>query len=204
MALNCPRVEAGLRPVGGCGFPVDPVLEAGAAPVFWRAEIAPAVVVRLAPVPGEGRHALSLVGAEAVQRIAEDGLHLRLTGGPQLVLPVGADLSSSMAAVLALDDHFPVQLAAAQRLYLGLRSGVWPAERLPPTRRSRLNRILRALDGRDAGASYRDIAEHVLGVRIAESAAWRTSSAREVAIRLCRAGARLVRGGYLALLRRRP
>ncbi len=192
-----------MRPVGACGFPVDAALDASEAPVFWRPEIAPAVVVRLAPAPPEGLRGLSLAGVKLDQRTAEDGLFLRLALGPQLVLPAGADLTTPMAAVLTMDEHFSVRSAAAFRLYATLKSGAQPSNRLSTERRRRLRRMLRALDGREGGASYRDIAEHVLGERIADSATWRRSSARDVAIRLCRVGERLVRGGYLALLRRR-
>lgn len=193
-----------MRPAGGCGFAVDPALDAVQAPVFWRPEIAPAVVVRLAPAPSDSPLAMSLAGFDAERRSAEDGLHLRLAVGPQILLPADADPASPMAAVLPLDDRFLLRSAAAQRLYRTLRSGSPPADRLSVTSRARLRRILRAIDARAAGAHYREVAEHILGVRVTDSATWRASSARDVAIRLCRAGARLVRGGYLALLRRRP
>jgi hypothetical protein len=157
----------------------------------------------LEPAPPESQHALSLEGFEAERRTAEDGLFLRLALGPQLILPAGADLTAPMAAILPLDEHFAVRSAAAIRLYATLKSGAPPSTRLSAERRRRFKRMLRALDGREDGASYRDIAEQVLGARIADSATWRRSSARDVAIRLCRIGARLVRGGYLALLRRR-
>jgi hypothetical protein len=62
--------------------------------------------------------------------------------------------------------------------------------------------MLRALDGRATAASYREIARDVLGAMV-DPSSWRTSSARDVAIRLCRAGRRLAEGGYLMLLRRR-
>jgi hypothetical protein len=183
---------------------VDAALDATDAPVFWRPEIAPAVVVPLVPAPPDSPYALSLAGFEGELRTAEEGVFLRLALGPQLILPVGADLTAPMAAVLPLDEHFAVRGAAAIRLYATLRSGIPPSNRLSAERRRRLKCMLRALDGREDGASYRDIAEHILGVRIADSATWRRSSARDVAVRLCRIGARLVRDGYLALLRRRP
>jgi hypothetical protein len=63
--------------------------------------------------------------------------------------------------------------------------------------------MLRALDGRAAEASYREVADVVLGERFEDSMSWRTSSARDVAIRLCRGAAKLMREGYLTLLRRR-
>ncbi len=193
-----------MRPIGACGFPADPALDASEAPVFWRPEIAPAVVVRLAPAPADSPRAVSLIAVAAGQREAEDGLHLRLALGPQLFLPVGVDLAAPTAAVLPLDERFSVRLAAAARLYRSLMSGAQSPDGLRAQRRFRLKRMLRALDGRGAGASYREIAQHVVGADVTDSAAWRTAPARDVVIRLCRAATRLMRGGYLALLRRRP
>jgi len=193
-----------LRPIGACGFPADPALAAAQTPVFWRPEIAPAVVVRLSPAPADSPNSLRLIGLIAERRLAEDGLHLRLALGPQLFLPAGADPAAPMAAVLALDEDFAVRLAAAARLHASLKSGARAAVRLPAHRRLRFKRMLRALDGRGAAASYRDIAQHILGEDVTDSSAWRTAPARDVAIRLCRAATRLMRGGYLALLCRRP
>jgi hypothetical protein len=144
-----------------------------------------------------------LIGLAAERRMAQDGLHLRLALGPQLLLPAGADPAAPMAVVLPLDEDFAVHLAAAARLHAGLKSGARSADRPPANRRLRFKRMLRALDGRGAGASYRDIAVQILGADVTDSSAWRTAPARDVAIRLCRAATRLMRGGYLTLLRRR-
>jgi hypothetical protein len=182
---------------------VDPALAATEAPVFWRPEVASAVVVRLAPAPADSPNALRLIGLAAERRAAPEGLHLRLFLGPQLFLPAGADPAAPMAAVLPLDEDFAVHLAAAARLHAGLKSGARSADRPPANRRLRFKRMLRALDGRGAGASYRDIAVQILGADVTDSSAWRTAPARDVAIRLCRAATRLMRGGYLTLLRRR-
>ena len=192
-----------MRPIGACGFPADPARAASEAPVFWRPEIAPAVVVRLAPSPADRLHAFRLIGLAAERRLAEDGLHLHLALGAQLFLPAGADPTVPMAAVLPLDEDFTVRLAAAARLHASLKSGARTTVRLPAIRHLRFKRMLRALDGREAAASYRDIAQHILDADVSDSSAWRTSPARDVAIRLCRAATRLMRGGYLALLRRR-
>jgi hypothetical protein len=193
-----------LRPIGACGFPADPALAATEAPVFWRPEIAPAVVVPLAPASAASPNSLRLIGLTAERRMVEEGLHMRLALGPQLFLLAGADPAAPMAAVLPLDEDFAVRLAAAARLHASLKSGARLAVRLPAHRRRRFKLMLRALDGRGAGASYRDVAQHVLGADVTDSAAWRTAPARDVAIRICRAAARQMRGGYLALLRRRP
>ncbi|MGH7025573.1 MAG: DUF2285 domain-containing protein [Caulobacteraceae bacterium] len=192
-----------MRPAGACGFPADPRLAARVAPVYWRPEIAPAVVVRLAPAGPDAGRSLSLTDLDGRWRSADDGLHLKLAGGPQLLIEPGAGPDQALAAILPLDEHFAVRLAAVKALHEALKGGAAGAGRLTRQGRRRLKNMLRAIDGRGAGASYRDIAEHLLSVRVVDSATWRSSAARDVAIRLCRGGARLIRGGYLALLRKR-
>jgi len=198
-----PGREAGFRPDGGCGFPIDPAKEAREAEVFWRPEIAPAVVVQLMPAATGAAASLQLVGLATAARAADDGVHLRLPGGLQIQLMAGAEAAVALAAILPLDDDFAARVAAADALYRLLTSGTHPSDTLSPQRRRRLKRMLRALDGQQSGANYRDIAQHVLGETIADSAAWRTSAVRDVAIRLCRGAIRLARSGYLALLRKR-
>lgn len=77
----------------------------------------------------------------------------------------------------------------------------------PASRILRRIAILRALDGRLAGASYRAVADMLLGAEALTPAAWKTGSVRGRAIRLVAAGRRLMDGGYRDLLkppRRRP
>ena len=136
-------------------------------------------------------------------RAADDGVHLRLQGGLQVLLTIGAEATVALAAVLPLDDDFAVRLVAAEALHRLLTAGARPPDPLSSQRRRRLKRMLRALDGHRSGASYRDVAEHVLGETLGDSSAWRTSAVRDVAIRLCRGAIRLMRGGYLSLLRKR-
>lgn len=136
-------------------------------------------------------------------RSADEGVYLLLRSGLQVLLSPGADLTGPLAAILPLDADFPARLAAIDALHRLLTSASPPADPLSLQRRRRLKRMLRALDGRAAGATYREVAGHVLGETFTDSSAWRTSAVRDVAIRLCRGAARLVRGGYLALLRKK-
>lgn len=146
---------------------------------------------------------MQLSGLVAETRSADEGVYLQLWGGLQVLLSPGADITGQLAAILPLDADFPARLAAAEALHRLLTSASPPADPLSFQRRRRLKRMLRALDGRAAGATYREIAAQVLGETITDSPAWRTSAVRDVAIRLCRGAARLVRGGYLALLRKK-
>lgn len=66
--------------------------------------------------------------------------------------------------------------------------------------------VLRALDGWLAGASYRALAQGLLGPEAPTPSAWKTSSRRGQIIRLVATGRRLMSGGYRDLLKppRRP
>lgn len=146
---------------------------------------------------------MQLSGFTAEARSAEEGVHLLLRGGLQVLLSPGIDTTGPLAAILPLDGDFPARLAAADALHRLLTSASSPSDPLSFQRRRRLKRMLRALDGRAAGATYREVTGHVLGEAFTDSSAWRTSAVRDVAIRLCRGAVRLVRGGYLALLRKK-
>lgn len=61
--------------------------------------------------------------------------------------------------------------------------------------------ILRALDGWLAGASYRTLAEGLLGTEALPASAWKTSSRRGQVIRLVATDRRLMNGGYRELLK---
>lgn len=74
--------------------------------------------------------------------------------------------------------------------------------REPCTRRiDRLVAALRALDGRQAGASYQAIAEALFDAERVSADPWKTSSLRDSVIRMARSGFAMMRGGYRRLLR---
>ncbi|MCK1325372.1 Flp pilus assembly complex ATPase component TadA [Bradyrhizobium sp. 156] len=66
----------------------------------------------------------------------------------------------------------------------------------------RLILALRAVDGSLEGNSYREIAQGLFGKHRIPDRGWKTDHLRSRTIRLVRAGLRLMRGGYRALLRR--
>jgi len=63
--------------------------------------------------------------------------------------------------------------------------------------------VLRALDGRNEGQSYRAIAEGIFGKKQIPERAWKTHDLRNRTIRLVKRGLALMRGGYRELLRSR-
>lgn len=102
------------------------------------------------------------------------------------VVPLGDDVSQGAAAALQFWRHL-MGAAAAQGCTLD--------ERL-----RRAQRSLRALDGRASGASYRELAEQIFGERRLEQEAWKTSSIRDVTIRLVRSGKALMERDYVRLI----
>lgn len=112
--------------------------------------------------------------------------------------------SAPVAVIIPFDADFTRRAGASLRLRnrLAGRLHIRPPERLTRQRRQRLALTLRALDGRLAHASYRVIAQILFGrARLPAGAAWKTHDLRDRTIRLARNGLKLMRGGYLELLR---
>jgi len=125
-------------------------------------------------------------------------------GWLRLTLIDGASVSEPAAVIVPLDANFPARAAAAARLWRAAMRR--PSGRSPDPinsqRRQRLALILRALDAHQCGETYRDIARALFGVtRVPRGSAWKTHDVRDRTIRLVRTGVRLMRGGYLDLLR---
>lgn len=191
---------------GGSPFAADPALSAAEQPIFWRPEVHPrTIVLALAPAPTPQTIVFepSRWGGHYVERSAHDGLHALLTCGPvqyrlwspgplpsgapvACVIPFGGDVSQGAAAALQFWRHL-MGAAVAQGCTLDERM-------------RRAQRSLRALDGHASGASYREVAEQIFGESRVEQEAWKTSSIRDVTIRLVRSGMSLMRGDYVRLL----
>jgi hypothetical protein len=113
------------------------------------------------------------------------------------------EIDTPLAAVIPLDANFAARGDAALRLWRLLTGQPHrPADPLTRLQRQQLVFALRALDGHLAGATYREIAEVLFGeTRVPTGSSWKTHDLRGRTIRLVRAGLRLMRGGYLDLLR---
>lgn len=135
-------------------------------------------------------------------RRAGDGLHGTLGTPPVPVWFVhGTSSADPLGALIPFDDHLPQRLAGALCLWYALHGRAMPEHGPSSHRRSRLVLGLRALDGRDAGASYRDLAAGLFGAaRVPTGAAWKTHDLRSRTMRLVADAIRLRDGGYLALL----
>ena len=121
-----------------------------------------------------------------------------------VVLVNAARADTPAAVVIPLDASFAARAEAAARLWriaTGRPSRSTP-DRLTQHQRRRLALTLRALDGRVAAETYRDIARVLFGsTRVPAGRAWKTHDLRDRTIRLVRTGVHLMRGGYLDLLR---
>ena len=185
----------------GLRFPVDPQLSAENADVFWRAEIAPGIVL---PIIGDGHQAAKRLQEKQIAggpRQADDGVHLRLVAGLQLLVQRATPPPGPVLVVLSLDQDFGVRVRAVEALDRVVRGRAAPKSRLTMAQRARLARSLVALDGAERHESYRDIARSVFGHDRVDRETWRTASIRDATIRLVRSGRNLMRGGYLKLLR---
>jgi hypothetical protein len=190
---------------GGCDFAADPDLRADRAPIVWLPHLNPTTVI-VAPAPDEFIDASSISElTPAFSRRTAKGEHWLLGQGGD-ALPValidGADTTRPAAIIIPLDGNVPIRIEAVLCLLNAMTRGApgRAPDSLTAQRRSRLGLILRGLDGRLAGCSYRAIAEVLFG-RAPAGADWRSHDLRGRTIRLCRRGLDLMRGEYLNLLR---
>jgi hypothetical protein len=106
------------------------------------------------------------------------------------------------AVMLPLDRLFEVRARSAVRLWRalsGLAADNDPAA-FSKQRQDRLLDALRALDGRQAGASYRQIADVLFGRLPVASSSWKTHSQRDRVVRIVRLGEDMMGGDYRRLL----
>jgi hypothetical protein len=192
---------------GDYAFPFDPQLQADTAPLVWLPQLDPATVLLVPGTePFSGSRSLRSL-TPILTRQANDGEHWIITdseGRIPLLLMGDIESDTPVAVVSPLDSNFIARSDAAARLWrllTGQRYGrrVDPLTRL---QRQQLILALRALDGHLAGATYREIAEVLFGTaHIPTGSSWRTHDLRGRTIRLVRMGLKLMRGGYLDLLR---
>jgi hypothetical protein len=106
------------------------------------------------------------------------------------------------ALLLPFDRFFEIRAKFAIRMWRSLSNlspGISPTA-LSPQRRDRLVVALRALDGRQEGASYREIADALFGRRPISSSSWKSHSLRDRTIRAVKLGTDLMQGNYRMLL----
>jgi hypothetical protein len=198
------------RGAGGCPFATAP--DDLSEPVAWRPELTAVTVIldaapdgfeRAAPVDPLAFGALlaDVAGIEGRHVIVSDaaGEHRLWLRHPEPGRP--------LAAVIPLDKDFITRMASLLRFHrrlFGRAAGPlprgWP---LTAYKLARLDLMLRALDLRDGGATYRQIAVE-LGrddaTRLSASD-WKMSASRSFVVRLVRDGIAMMNGDYRKLLR---
>lgn len=181
------------------------------ATVIWQPQLT-AVTVILDSVP-EGFDGMAIdpltLGGLLLNRAGGDGRHVVVAdaAGEHRLWLRNATPGQPLAAIVPLDQDFVTRIASLlrfHRILFGQSAGPlprgWP---LTAYRRTRLGLMLRALDLRLAGATYRDIAI-ALGKSEADrlpATEWKTSAARSFVYRLVRDATRLMNGDYRKLLR---
>lgn len=197
-----------MRGAGGYDFAARPSRTCLDEPVFWTPESHSGVVFLVDVPPGLPRRrnpsdALATSGARA----GSDGISLHHPAEMhdiQVLIIAGSSSVNPLAAVVPLDDDGLDRIEAIEQLWRALHQRhAAPRFHLTHQQRHRLREMLRAVDGRADGASYREIAEVLFGTARVSSDPWKTSPLRDRTYRLVRSGARMIGGGYRSLLRHR-
>lgn len=184
--------------VGGYDF--SPNMDASS--VLWTMPTFPKTIC-LALLPGEissvqfcppaavSEPFCAMTAGERILSLSGTKFHIKVLepGGQQL------------AIVLPVDQLLDIRVASTLRFWRIL-SGKADIRKniLPLTQRKRLQLTLRALDGRQQGACYRDIAAVLFGLGDAGGSAWKSHDLRDRTIRLVRLGTEMMNGGYRHLL----
>ena len=197
---------------GGFVFACDPKLASAAAPVIWRPELVPhSVILASAPTSFEDVHRLvsSDLAGQLIAYDGRDGRHVILQDlqGAHRVWLRDVQAGAGMAAIIPLDESVLLRVAGLlrlQRRFAGKSPGPVPRGwDLTARLRQRLILMVRALDGHQAQASYREIALALYGPAAVVRYPWKTSSIRGQTIRLVKDAIVTMEGGYLKLLRGR-
>ena len=196
---------------GGCDFAADPDQPADRAPAFWLPELLPdAFQLQAAPTDSDDPTTMSvdlthLPGLDIRASVdgAWHGLWRLADAAHQFwMVDTPATVMASYFVVLPLDALFELRSEAVLRFWRTLAGrpvGERPHD-LPPQTRDRHILILRAIDGRRDGASYRQIAETLLGFH-GNKAVWEADPRKNQTRRLVADGLRYMHGGYRDLLR---
>lgn len=137
-------------------------------------------------------------------RAADDGLYVHFFLGIEQFVAVCQDgrlPDGPVAAVTLIDQFMQDRIVALFRFRdAALHHHNSPDKRITPQRRQRLIESLRAIDGRQAGATYQEIAGAVFGAEPVNSITWKSTPLRDTIMRRVRTGFTLVSGGYRTLL----
>ena len=180
--------------------------------MIWRPELsAVTVILDAAPQGYIGSASVDphALGALLVDQADAEGRHVVVADadGAHWLWLRDTTPGQPLAAIVPLDKDFVTRMTSLlrfQRRLLGKTAGPpprgWP---LSAYRLARLDLMLRALDLREAGASYREIAAALGRDDDAQFPAteWKMSAGRSFVIRLVRDATAMMNGDYRKLLR---
>lgn len=189
---------------GGCDFPIDPQASALTQPIFWTPQVDPGAIIFAVGPPPEGSSITGeMLRLRAIIQHGRDLLRLELRGERYDILLVEPDAQGPLGIHIIFDDLMPDRKTTLERFWNAMAGKRVPHDpRLTPQRHQRARQMLRAIDARFVGSTYRDIAEVLFPNHEHDPAKWGDSPFRVMMSRLVRDGMAFVRGGYRTLLRR--
>ena len=192
-----------MPPNGGCDFVADPRNSALIQPIFWTPQVDPAaIILTTGPAPDGPPFTAEDVHAHVILQYDEALVRLEMRRESFDVALTALSSRQALAALLILDDLLPDRLTALARVWAAIKNRRAPADpRVTPQRQRRARLMLRVVDARVAGASYRQIAAQLFPNLKHDSATWVENPVRETTVRLARDGLAFVRGGYRKILR---
>jgi hypothetical protein len=192
-----------LPPNGGCDFVADPRNSALIQPIFWTPQVDPAaIILTTGPAPDGPPFTAEDVHAHVILQYDEALVRLEMRRESFDVALTALSSRQALAALLILDDLLPDRLTALARFWAAIKNRRAPADpRVTPQRQRRARLMLRVVDARVAGASYRQIAAQLFPNLKHDSETWVENPVRETTVRLARDGLAFVRGGYRKILR---
>ena len=192
-----------MPPNGGCDFVADPRNSALIQPIFWTPQVDPAaIILTTGPAPDGPPFTAEDVHAHVILQYDEALVRLEMRRESFDVALTALSSRKALAALLILDDLLPDRLTALARFWAAIKNRRAPADpRVTPQRQRRARLMLRVVDARVAGASYRQIAAQLFPNLKHDSETWVENPVRETTVRLARDGLAFVRGGYRKILR---
>lgn len=192
-----------MPPNGGCDFVADPRNSALIQPIFWTPQVDPAaIILTTGPAPDGPPFTAEDVHAHVILQYDEALVRLEMRRESFDVALTALSSRQALAALLILDDLLPDRLTALARFWAAIKNRRAPADpRVTPQRQRRARLMLRVVDARVAGASYRQIAAQLFPNLKHDSETWVENPVRETTVRLARDGLAFVRGGYRRILR---
>lgn len=191
---------------GGCDFATNPEATGRETSIVWTPDADPAtILLTRSPIVSANVASAETLRIDEEEPTAANAHRTLAVGGAQFPAFMLSETTAGtpLAAIIPLDDDTLDRLAALNRLWAGLRRPPAPLDdRVTPQRRRRLQQMLRVIDGRLAGNTYRNIAQVLFPKHRIDPAAWAGDALRETTIRLARDGFKLVEGGYRTILRR--